>query len=155
MNHYCITGRYTALSTEVPVNEKATVSLYTSQWKKKKPKMAFSNRDLTVPLISKGFAALSFALSKKSVKAAIHPVENGMKVIDLGMPWGKCCVFRIRSPFGWDSIYGFLEASPLADAAVTVTCAGNTATQKHLSIRVVVLQTLIQANRCTAHSGKS
>ena len=51
------------------------------------------------------------------------------KMIDLGMPWGKCYVFRIRSPFGWDSIYGYLEASPLSDASVTVSCAGNMVTQ--------------------------
>ncbi|HEY8896489.1 MAG TPA: hypothetical protein VIM79_16800, partial [Niastella sp.] len=115
------------LSAEVPVSEKATASAYGSNGRKKTAQV--NGRNVSVSLEAKGFAALSLPLNKKTTGQSISPVENGMKVIDLGMPWGKCYVFRIRSPFGWDSIYGYLETSPLPDAAVTVICAGKTVTQ--------------------------
>jgi hypothetical protein len=115
------------LGAEVPVNDKITLTLQGSSGKKKT--VPVNNRIVTVSLEPKGFAALSFPLNKKTVEASITPVENGMKVVDLGAPWGKCYVFRIRSPFGWDSIYGFLESSPLPDAGITVSCADKTVTQ--------------------------
>ena len=45
-----------------------------------------------------------------------------MKVIDLGAPWGRVFLFRIRSPFGWDTCYGFAETAPLNGYSVTVNC---------------------------------
>lgn len=30
----------------------------------------------------------------------------------MGEPFGKVFLFRIRSPFGWDSVYGFAETAP-------------------------------------------
>jgi hypothetical protein len=48
------------------------------------------------------------------------PVKDGMQVYDLGAPLGKFYAFRIRSPFGWDSIYGFLENNPGTGTVVTV-----------------------------------
>lgn len=115
------------LGTAVPVTEKVTASLYGNNGRKKVAPV--NNHSVSVSLEAKGFAALSFPLNKKTVEQNISPVENGMKIIDLGMPWGKCYVFRIRSPFGWDSIYGYLESSPLPDAYITVSCTGKTITQ--------------------------
>ncbi|ULT40507.1 hypothetical protein KRR40_37850 [Niabella defluvii] len=45
-----------------------------------------------------------------------------MRIVDLGNPWGRVFLFRIRSPFGWDSFYGFAETPPLKNCSVTVTC---------------------------------
>ncbi|WP_207515633.1 hypothetical protein [Longitalea luteola] len=115
------------LGAAIPVNDRSTAGLYGSTGRKRQA--ALNNRQLNVALEAKGFAALSFPLNKKNIEATITPVENGMKVIDLGLPWGKCYVFRIRSPFGWDSIYGYLETSPLPDAAITVSCGDKTVTQ--------------------------
>ncbi len=116
------------LGKEVPVNDKVPAGFYSSNGRKRSATL--NNRNIAVALGGKGFAAISFPLIKRPVETTIPPVENGMKVIDLGEPWGKCYVFRIRSPFGWDSIYGYLETSPLPDAAVTVSCGDKTVTQK-------------------------
>jgi hypothetical protein len=113
------------VGSEVPVASQSTASLYTAAGSKKGTAV-MSHRKLTVSLAAKGFTALSIPLSAKQVPPAVQPVNGGMKVVDLGEPWGKCYVFRIRSPFGWDSIYGYLETAPLQGATATITVNGKT-----------------------------
>lgn len=117
-----------AVGQEVPVTDAGTASVYNAANTKKEP-AAVNNRQVTVALPSKGFKALSFPLTSKRATATLTPVANGMKVIDMGAPFGKCYVFRIRSPFGWDSIYGYLETAPTEGVAVTATLNGKTATK--------------------------
>ncbi len=74
---------------------------------------------------------MSFPLAFKPIVTRLAPVANGMKVIDMGAPWGKCYVFRIRSPFGWDSIYGFLEAGPVEGAVITAILDTQTVTKNN------------------------
>jgi hypothetical protein len=82
---------------------------------------------VTVTTGAKGFTALSFPLLTKTVEHPLPPVVEGMKTIEMGAPWGKLNCFRIRSPFGWDAIYGYLETAPLpAGTTATVTMNGNT-----------------------------
>lgn len=60
-----------------------------------------------------GIKIISFPLNKTYVDQSqlIPAVEqNGFKVVDLGQPFGKLYLYRIRSPFGWDSMYGFIES---------------------------------------------
>jgi len=52
-------------------------------------------------------------------------------VVELGEPWGKMFLFRIRSPFGWDSIYGFLETAPINGAVVSITSQQQTITKNN------------------------
>lgn len=73
-----------------------------------------NNRKLRVPVTGKGFSAISFPLKIKYEVTSIPPVKNGMQVLDLGTGIGKCYAFRIRSPFGWDAIYTYLESPPEA-----------------------------------------
>ena len=56
--------------------------------------------------------------------------EHGMKVIDGGETFGKIFLFRIRSPFGWDSVYGFAETAPQKGRklSVSVRCNGEETT---------------------------
>lgn len=35
--------------------------------------------------------------------------DKGFKVVNLGYSFGNLYLYRIRSPFGWDSIYGFID----------------------------------------------
>lgn len=116
------------LGKEVPVANAGTASLYSGITTKKET-ATMKNRGFRISLPAKGFKALSFPLASKPVIAKLTPVTNGMKVVDLGAPWGKCFVFRIRSPFGWDSIYGYLEASPVEGAVVTASFNGKTVTK--------------------------
>lgn len=116
------------LGQEVPVADAGTANLFSGTTTKRET-ASMKNRSIKVALQAKGLTALSFPLSAKPVVTKLAPVANGMKVIDLGAPWGKCYVFRIRSPFGWDSIYGYLEAAPVEGAAVTATFNAQTVTK--------------------------
>lgn len=80
--------------------------------------------DAVVP--AKGFRAVAIPLKSTPVAKKYQPVKDGMKVIDLGAPWGRVFLFRIRSPFGWDTCYGFAETAPLNGYSVTVNCNNQT-----------------------------
>lgn len=77
------------------------------------------NRAVNVQLAGKGFAAVSFPLVRKPSKTKITPLKEGMQVTDMGAGIGRCYTFRIRSPFGWDAVYGYLES--FEGGSVTVT----------------------------------
>ena len=66
----------------------------------------------------------------KTKKEAEQPLQHGMKVIDGGETFGKIFLFRIRSPFGWDSVYGFAETAPQKGRklSVSVRCNGEETT---------------------------
>lgn len=116
------------LGQEVAVADAGTTTIYNAA-NTKKETISVKNRQVTVTLPAKGFKALSFPLTSKPASFSLSPVANGMKVIDMGEPFGKCYVFRIRSPFGWDSIYGYLETAPVDGVAVTATLNGKTVTK--------------------------
>ncbi|WP_168208969.1 hypothetical protein [Chitinophaga sp. XS-30] len=81
-------------------------------------KMA-SGRSIT--LEPKGFAAIAFPLSGKHAVKRIPLLKKGMQEIDFGPGIGKFHAFRIRSPFGWDSVYGYFEAIDSEGATASVT----------------------------------
>lgn len=112
-----------SVGVEVPVADAAAVTINNIDGSKPS-KAALSNRKLTVSVPAKGMLAVSVPLTTAAKPAKHTAVKNGMKVIDLGAEWGKCYVFRIRSPFGWDSIYGYLESAPVAGASITVNLNG-------------------------------
>lgn len=62
-------------------------------------------------LKAKGIEIVTFPLlqSYRNKNDKLKPVKNGMKIIDLGKSAGQLYVYRIRSPFGWDSVYGFVS----------------------------------------------
>ena len=116
------------VGSEVPVGDAGAASVYSGETAGKRT-AAMKNRSIRISLPAKGFRALSIPLTSKPASTQLSPVTNGMKVIDMGAPFGKCYVFRIRSPFGWDSIYGYLEASPVEGAAITAIFNGATITK--------------------------
>lgn len=79
---------------------------------------------LTIILPSKGFAAISLQREDKKPHYDLEPLEDGMRVTDSGTEFGKLFVFRIRSPFGWDSIYGFAETGPAEGMSMEAECNG-------------------------------
>lgn len=111
------------LGKEVPVADAGNVGLHTAAIGKQGI-INRKNRSMKVIVPAKGMAVLSVPLTTPATQTMPTPVKDGMKVLDMGEPWGKCYVFRIRSPFGWDSIYGYLEASPVDGAAITVSMNG-------------------------------
>ncbi|MBS0030396.1 hypothetical protein ACTJJ0_25805 [Chitinophaga sp. 22321] len=90
--------------------------------------LPMSNRQLRVAVPGKGFMALSFPLSARPASIPVDPVQNGMQVLDLGAGTGKCYAFRIRSPFGWDAIYTYLESAPEAGLQATFIMNGESRT---------------------------
>ncbi|MCH5719502.1 hypothetical protein [Niabella hibiscisoli] len=91
----------------------------------------FKEASANVTLPARGFKAIALSLESTIAAVKYPPVKNGMKVIDLGAPWGKVFLFRIRSPFGWDTFYGFAETAPLKNYSVTVTCDRKTQEINH------------------------
>ncbi|ALL07598.1 hypothetical protein AQ505_20155 [Pedobacter sp. PACM 27299] len=78
--------------------------------------IALSGKNMKAVIAGKGLTAYSFPLAKPVAEKVLSPVKNGMQEINIGAPWGKLHAFRIRSPFGWDSIYAYLSTAPLAGA---------------------------------------
>lgn len=99
------------LGDEVPVAENAAGTVYPGGTKAGKQ----------VTLDAKGFAAIAFPLSGKRSARKITPVKNGMQSIDFGPGIGKFYAFRIRSPFGWDSVFGYFEAIQSEGAVASFT----------------------------------
>lgn len=89
---------------------------------------------LVATLPAKGFAAIAIPLVTGAAESeALAPIlgteripalRDGWKVTESGTPAGKIYTFRIRSPFGWDSVYGFCETPPVDGLTVEVECAG-------------------------------
>lgn len=81
--------------------------------------------ELKLSIPARGFRAVALP-AKINLQANVRSLKKGMKIIETGTPFGKLFLFRIRSPFGWDSIYGFAETSPQKEnkLAITVKCKG-------------------------------
>ena len=97
---------------------------YTEKGKTMKINRTGNAVKVSVP--GKGFRALAFPLAEPRKENRYPVLKNGMKVVDMGEPFGKVFLFRIRSPFGWDSVYGFAETAPARDKemSVSVECNG-------------------------------
>lgn len=84
------------------------------------------------------------SLSDATIKAKVSPREvtiltldadfpdytdrpalaDGMRTIPTDTPAGDIYLFRIRSPFGWDSLYGFAGCGAVDGLEITATCGG-------------------------------
>ncbi|WP_017259944.1 hypothetical protein [Pedobacter arcticus] len=82
--------------------------------------VSLSGNKINTSIAGKGLTAYSFPLTTVKSEKDIPPVKNGLQEINLGAPWGKLYAFRIRSPFGWDSIYAYLSTPPLEGAEVEI-----------------------------------
>ncbi|SMC98438.1 hypothetical protein [Pedobacter africanus] len=84
----------------------------------------FKGAKIDVVIPEKGFRAIAVPLAVAPISKNYQPLKEGMKVIDMGAPWGRVFLFRIRSPFGWDTCYGFAETAPLKGSSISVSCNG-------------------------------
>lgn len=90
--------------------------------------MVLSGRKMKSVIAGKGLTAYSFPLQKPIAEKVLLPVKNGMQEINIGAPWGKLHAFRIRSPFGWDSIYAYLSTAPLTGVEAEMSLNEDSAT---------------------------
>ncbi|WP_228098946.1 hypothetical protein [Pedobacter sp. MC2016-24] len=90
--------------------------------------LSISGNQMNAKVPGKGITAYSFPLAASKVTKALAPVKDGLQEVDLGAPWGKLYAFRIRSPFGWDSVYAYLSTPPLAGATAELELNDDAAT---------------------------
>ncbi|NQU44470.1 hypothetical protein HQ520_14360 [bacterium] len=88
---------------------------------------SLSEKSVTIP--PKGMITLSMPAQPKETPPTVPPLENGHVVTNLA-PWGELHTFRIRSPFGKDSIFTVLISDPVqgASAKMNVRIAEKTRT---------------------------
>lgn len=55
-------------------------------------------------------------------------LTDGMAVFETNSLAGKVYLYRIRSPFGWDSLYGFADCGAVSGLEVKAECGGETRT---------------------------
>lgn len=98
-------------------------------------KLDTEGETMKVTLQPKGFTAISIPLASDALTAstdlqlilgtaATPKLKEGYRVTDSGTAAGNIHTFRIRSPYGWDSVYGFCETPPADGLAVEVECNG-------------------------------
>ncbi|WP_341838766.1 hypothetical protein [Chitinophaga caseinilytica] len=106
------------LGAEAPVAANARAAFFSDG---KSGVLDVEGRSFSVSIPPKGFTAVSLPLSgKKPLRPKISPLKEGMRSTDFGPGIGKCYLFRIRTPFGWDAVYGYLESTLSEGARVTI-----------------------------------
>lgn len=83
---------------------------------------SFSSGNGRAEVPSRGILTISIPMQwSDGASAAVSPLGDGMKVVDTATSAGKIYLYRIRSPFGWDSIYGCAEGNS-EGLRIEVTC---------------------------------
>lgn len=52
------------------------------------------------------------------------PLRDGMQILETETPAGTVYLYRIRSPFGWDSLYGFAGCGAVEGLEIVAECEG-------------------------------
>lgn len=103
----------------VAVDSECTMFHFTESTSMVGEDLSVNGDTLKDPVQGKGITLLAFPAVQKVFAVNQPPVNNGMKVVDIGKN-NKLYVFRIRSPFGWDSVYAYIDSPLLADVTVTL-----------------------------------
>lgn len=82
---------------------------------------------ITIDVPAGGVVTLALGMdwADNMSKTPVTPLADGMRIIDTGTVAGKVYLYRIRSPFGWDSVYGFAECISTDGLTIDVTCNGD------------------------------
>ncbi|RZL52131.1 MAG: hypothetical protein EOO93_22610, partial [Pedobacter sp.] len=83
--------------------------------------LLMNGRTTQIILSPKSISAVSFPLSIPFKETKPPKLTQGMQVVTVDTNWGTLYVFRIRSPFGWDSIYAYLDTPPIENAEASLT----------------------------------
>ena len=76
---------------------------------------------LTTTLARKGITFISLALVKPLPNYSFPPINKGFRMMQLD-PSHQLYLFRIRSPFGWDSLYGYVNTPLTKGYTASLTC---------------------------------
>lgn len=83
-----------------------------------------SDRAVTARVAPREVTILSFEADFTDMSEA-PALAEGMTTIATGTVAGNVYLYRIRSPFGWDSVYGFADCSSVNGLTVTAECNGS------------------------------
>ncbi|MDE6468503.1 MAG: hypothetical protein K2L28_06350, partial [Muribaculaceae bacterium] len=86
-----------------------------------------SDRTVTARVAAREVTILAFDADFADMTEA-PALADGMTTIATGTVAGNVYLYRIRSPFGWDSVYGFADCSSVNGLTVTAECNGSTET---------------------------
>ena len=81
---------------------------------------------LTTTLAPKGITFISLPLVKPPPSCSFPPINNGFRMVQLD-PSHQPYLFRIRSPFGWDSLYGYIDTPLTKGYSASLTCQAGSA----------------------------
>ena len=81
---------------------------------------------LTATIAPKGITFVSLPLAKSLPTYPFSPISNGFKTVQLD-PSHRLYLFRIRSPFGWDSLYGYIDSPLTKGYSASLTCQAGSA----------------------------
>lgn len=84
-------------------------------------------RQVAVEVPSRGVKMLVFDARWDNYSDA-PALENGMEVVRTNTVAGQLYLYRVRSPFGWDSLYGFADCGAVSGLEVKVECGTETRT---------------------------
>jgi hypothetical protein len=79
---------------------------------------------LTVRLPRDGWAVLSFDARRENFWPRLKPLETAPAKLDLPAGWGEGRAFRIRSPFGFDTVFVALTGRPAQGRARLIVVGG-------------------------------
>lgn len=84
-------------------------------------KVSFNGDSMEIDIPASEMAILEFDAYLENINT-LPPLANGMKCIETDTPAGKIYLYRIRSSFGWDSIYGFAECGASQGLSLEIEC---------------------------------
>ena len=89
-------------------------------------KRSLNQNALTVTIPPKGITFVSFPLAKSLPTYPFSPISNGFKMVQLDSNH-MLYLFCIRSPFGWDSLYGYIDTPLTKGYSASLTCQAGSA----------------------------
>ena len=87
---------------------------------------ALNQNALTATIAPKGITFVSLSLAKSLPTYPFSPINNGFRMVQLD-PTHRLYLFRIRSPFGWDSLYGYIDTPLTKGYSASLTCQAGSA----------------------------
>lgn len=111
------------LSNNISRQMKSTsVTLYDNENRESYLECENGHIRLTVPAHGVVTLVLGMEWSDSLAKVIAEPLTDGLRIIDTGTEAGKVYLYRIRSPFGWDSVYGVAGCSSVEGLSIDVAC---------------------------------
>ncbi len=114
------------IGDEVQWNGKQA-TLYQSVTDKKTSTVPGQDRVLRLSIPGRGMQVVALPVATQKKTEPLPPVRDGFVKVALPDGLGNFYLFRIRSPFGWDSFYGYLGTGPVEGLSASLSLVGGEA----------------------------